>query len=280
MAFALKFALIIIALLALLVVTQDAQIFPVAVTSLIKQKGKRHSPLPKDIKSVFLESGDSKIEIWKFSPSSSKSRKIAILIHGNGDTVDTFYHVQEMFASIGISSYSFDFKGYGHSSGWPSEWGVYEDSEAVLEYVTKEEGISPEDLVIVGYSLGSSAAARLAQKYGANTLILYAPFTSLKDVVRDRPFLRILKPFVRYEFPTIRYVSGLTKTRLIIAHGEKDTVVPFHHSLDLVRSYKGETIHTVYLPNADHLTIITESWNDVKKSLKEGTPKSVQRPTS
>lgn len=235
-------ALYIVGFIALVVLTQDLHIFPGAFISKLKSIFRPKKKIPPQIESTFISSKDgTKLEVWRYTPenTSSLSDYVAIIFHGNGGPVENFLFVQMWFGELGIPSYSFDYRGFGRSDGWPSESGIYQDSDAVWEYVKESEKISSDKLVAVGISVGSGAASRAAALHQPKLLLLSSAFTDLKNVVQAQPLVGLLSPFVRYKFSTRSYVRELERTHLLLARGMKDKIVPPVHSELLQDAYQG-----------------------------------------
>jgi len=238
---------------AVLVMIQDFMILPSLAGSLIANRdGIPPTQTPDGVRSFFLEAPDkTKIEIWELE-STSASKQAAIVFHGNAGTVDTFFFVQRWLKQLGITSYGFEYRGIGRSSGWPSEKGFYSDTDRLIEYLGEEKGYHPESLILVGISLGTGLATYAAEKYPVNSLVLFSPFSSLTQIVREGPY-RPLLPFVKYKFPNVERFKNLKAHCLIMAHGKKDNTIPFSHFETLAQVDQGE--RQVYLfasENADH----------------------------
>lgn len=241
---------------ALIVLLQDIQIFPAAVPSLLASPERNPSTLPAQVESSFVETSDRvRIETWRLpgDPTAKSSPYIGIVFHGNGGTIDDFFSLQQWFAAQGMVSYGFDYRGYGKSSGWPSEEGIYRDAEAVWKYVQQKESVSGDRIIVLGFSIGAGAAAKLAMDIEPRALVLLSPYSSITQLLLERPLLKFLKPFLRYSFPTAKYVSRLKQTGLVIAHGTQDTIIPFSHSETVLAAYRGNyPAQTVYEDGLGH----------------------------
>lgn len=210
---------------AIIVALQNPQVFPGAVMALFNSKVRDQKTLPVGVESKFIKTIDLKLlETWHFPAQDSK--QVAIIFHGNAGDVANFFPYQEYFQELSITSYGFDYRGYGKSSGWPTVKGLYLDGEAIIQYVLEKEQITPKELIIVGISVGSGPATYIAQKYNVGTLLLYSPFESLKAAVKSQPVLGFLHPFLISDFPVKALVQKLNNTCLIVAHGVRDSVIP------------------------------------------------------
>ncbi len=223
-----------------LILTQELQIFPSIVNGLMTKKGVRHESLPPGVTSHFVKTEDGKvIESLRMAAKGTDLGRVAVFFHGNAGTVDNFLFIQEWLSGQGITSYGFDYRGYGRSSGWPSEHGIYADGDAVINFALEKEGKSAKELILVGLSIGSGPSAVLAKRYNPELLILLSPYTDLRSLTKRLPVFGFLAPFLWYTFPTKDSVSALTRTSLIVAHGKKDEVIPFDLGEEVFNAYRG-----------------------------------------
>jgi len=200
-------------------------------------------------------------------PADSGGR-VAILFHGNGGDISSFLSYQVWLAELGITSYSFDYRGYGKSSGWPSEKGFLTDGRGVISYVTRAEKISKGDLVFIGISLGTAPAARLAVEYEVAALVLFSPFISLKAVASEGMFFWAV-PFLFYAFDVATAVSELQDTCLLIAHGNLDHIIPYAHAETVLRSYQGQAYsELITAARAGHNNILHHTRDALGAALK------------
>ena len=106
---------------------------------------------------------------------------VTLFLHGNaGNITNRTPRIQEIVAA-GSSVLMLDYRGYGKSSGRPSEQGLYRDSEAGFIYLLGK-GYRAEQIILHGESLGTAVAIDLASRRPCAALILEAPFTSASDV--------------------------------------------------------------------------------------------------
>ena len=93
-------------------------------------------------------------------------------------------------AWLGLNVLIFDYQGYGHSGGVPSEQGAYRDAVAAWRYLTQTRRIPAAKIVVFGRSLGDAVAVWLAGHTAPAALILGSTFTSVRDMAaRNYPWL-------------------------------------------------------------------------------------------
>lgn len=195
-----------------------------------------------------------------------------LCLHGNGETNASFSDVQTAFANLGFNVYQFDYRGIGNSPGWPSESRLYKDADTVLEWIARKQECRPCDVVVVGQSVGSGPASYLAEKHNSHLVVLYAAFTSLKDVVQLKPIFRHFVPFIKYEFSNLGRLQNWSKLdgkgTLVLVHGRWDELVPFFQCEQLKKNvelcaHEKRRVLCIAMEDANHNDIIEQSWTDV-----------------
>lgn len=230
-----RLAVIFVVFFLVIAALQDFLIFPGVVAGFSNPEVRPAGTLPEGVESFFLQTPDSeKIEVWRYqAPKELRKKEVAIVFHGNGSAVDGFFSLQEWLSGLGITSYAVDYRGYGYSSGWPTEKGIYIDGEAAWDFIKNKEKLSGEDVIVVGMSIGTGPAAKLARDINSKALILFSPYSNLKDHISRHPFYRFVTPLLKYEFPTNKFLTELKDTKIILVHGERDHIFPVSNSYEL-----------------------------------------------
>jgi uncharacterized protein len=169
-----------------------------------------------------------------------KDAKFTFLIcHGNGGNIAYTLDSVNILNELGFNCFIFDYRGYGSSQGSPTEEGTYLDAQAAYDWLTREKKISPQNIIILGKSLGGSIAAHLAGNVEAKGLIVESGFTSYADMGQKfYPYLMV-RPFARYGFNTFEYLKKVNCPVLII-HSRTDDIVPFEFGLRLYEQAANE----------------------------------------
>ena len=161
-----------------------------------------------------------------FVPPATADNPVLIRFHGNASNAAWSYERAEPFIAAGYGVLIAAYRGYAGNPGKPDEAGLINDARAFIEWAM-EQGVEQERIVLYGESLGSGPAVAMAGEYqNLRALILEAPFTSLADVAaRLYPFapVRIL---LKDRFDNLSRIGDIS-TRLIVAHGTADRVVPY-----------------------------------------------------
>ena len=185
-------------------------------------------PAPKnpgyvqDEEVFFLETEKgSKIACKHWNADNPKGLTL-LYSHGNGEDIGRIEEFLKTWISEGWSVITYDYPGYGHSPGKPSEVGCYQAIDAVFEYLTEQKGINPHEIVLWGRSLGTGPSCYLAEKKKVGGIILETPFMTAFRTVTETPFL----PWDR--FRNLERAPSIHCPSLVI-HGKNDEVVPFRH---------------------------------------------------
>lgn len=252
-----------VALVFLTVLSQPLQVFPGVLA--------RSGTPPPWVERSFVSTSDGRtLEAWRVSPAERRFRQVALVFHGNGDVLAQAVQYQAWLRDRGFLSYGFDYRGYGNSTGFPSEGGLYRDAEAMYDYVLTREGLRPQDLLAFGVSLGSGPAAYIASQHAVGTLALLSPYTSIPAVVRSRGLLGLLAPLVWYSFPVESFMGELRDTCVVLAHGRRDVVIPWSHTESLRAKYVGASRVTVLFNElGGHNDVIARDGPRIADALSE-----------
>ena len=233
---------------------------------------------PKNSESFILKTKERNIVVWKFNSENNNSdllhnKKFALHFIGNAEILPSHYSKDSKISflnSLGYTVYAINYRSVEQNSKKLTERGIKKDARNLMKYVSKKENVNPSDILISGYSIGTGTATYIANKYSSKILILLAPYTSFKDIVKKRTFFKYFINFVQIDFPSKNEIQGLKNTCVVIAHGKKDKVIPFSHSQRLKNLYKGNAKITLTLnDNADHVTILEKSKDKLQTLIKE-----------
>ena len=101
------------------------------------------------------------------SARTGRARGAVVYCHGNAETMATRAWIADRLSRLGYHTLLFDYRGYGLSEGRASEEGIARDARAAWRHVVEARGVTPNRVILMGHSLGSSVATRLALELGA-----------------------------------------------------------------------------------------------------------------
>lgn len=180
-----------------------------------------------DYESVTLTTKDG-VELHGWFIPHASARATVLFFHGNAGNISHRLDFIAQLRDLGLAVLIDDYRGYGRSRGEPSETGTARDARAAWQYLTRERGLSPAEIVVFGRSLGAAVAAELARGHRPAAVILASPFTSVPAAAQEAyPFLPA-RWLARIEYPTLRYVREISAPVLVI-HSRKDEIIPFAH---------------------------------------------------
>lgn len=212
------------ALAALIFFAQSSLIYyPESGRSIIETPGDQGLAF----ESVEIATPDSETLHGWFVPAPAAAGTV-LFFHGNAGNISHRMDYLLMFHRLGYNTLIFDYRGYGQSSGSPSESGTYLDARAAWRYLTETKGIPSTRVVLFGESLGGAVAAWLATREKPALLVLASAFTSVPDMAaKIYPFLPV-RLLSRFEYSTIDYLRTVT-CPVLVAHSPQDDIVPFTH---------------------------------------------------
>lgn len=205
-------------------------------------KVEKNSPvtpaqLGYSFESVKFTTADNEILHGWFIPVSDAATGTVLFFHGNAGNIAHRLEYLPMFRQLKLNVFIFDYRGYGQSSGFPTEAGTYADALAAWQYLTDTKGISSSTIVLYGESLGGAIAAWLATQKHAALLILSSVFTSIPDLAQTiYPFLPV-RWISRFEYNTLDYLESVN-CPVFVAHSPHDEIVPFLHGVKLFETVK------------------------------------------
>jgi len=182
-------------------------------------------------KEVYFSSQDGqRLHGWLF-PLKNDS-PVILFCHGNAGNISHRLDIIQLLVREQLQVFLFDYRGYGRSSGSPSEQGIYLDGLAAYDYLVKKESIPQENIIAFGRSLGASVAIEISLKRKVRSLIIESAFTSTRDVARSIPVLFPFSYLLPPHYNNIKKIAGVTVPKLII-HGRADELIPFSMGIRL-----------------------------------------------
>ena len=195
-----------------------------------------------------------------YLPNESASQTI-LYSHGNAEDIGEVYGDLKRLHDLGFAVLAYDYPGYGKSSGRPSEAGVYRAIDAAYAHLTDTLHISPDRILIWGRSVGGGPSVDLASRKKVGGLILESTFVSAFRVLTVWPIL---------PFDTFNNIGkiGNVKCPVLVIHGRRDEVVPFHHGEKLFNA-ANEPKRFSPIDSAHHNDVLSRGGAGLEKAVQD-----------
>ncbi|KAF3172132.1 hypothetical protein EYR41_000625 [Orbilia oligospora] len=193
--------------------------------------------------------------------------KLIVFFHGNAGNVAQGYRPDGYRTWSGVDPskihiLTFDYRGFGRSTGTPSEPGLITDAITALKFAIDTAGIPPSRILIIGHSLGTAvtlgATEKIAREEGIEFagIILCSGFSKLKTLILTYsaggviPILSPLRPYPIVQKWLTKYVrepwDGEERLKSLIQHSPKLrlTMVHAHNDYSITWTHSQVLFHT------------------------------------
>jgi fermentation-respiration switch protein FrsA (DUF1100 family) len=160
------------------------------------------------------------------------ARGTVLFFHGNAGNMSHRLDYLLLFKRLRYSTLIVDYRGYGKSSGAPSEEGTYRDAEAAWDYLRSARGAGPRDVVIAGESLGGAVGTWLAARIQPRAVLLFSTFTSATDLGADVYWFLPVRLISRIGYDNLANLKRI-RAPVFVAHSRDDDIVPYAHGKKL-----------------------------------------------
>lgn len=181
---------------------------------------------------------------------AENTQGLIFYLHGNAGSLESWGDVAQYYTHLNYDVFILDYRGYGKSEGNISdEKQLYADSQ--IAYNKMKQAYKEESIVVLGYSIGTGMAAKIAADNNPKLLILQAPFYSLKDMMNNQFYVSSFA--LRYHFRTDKFLEQC-QCPIVIFHGDKDRIINYKSSVRLKEKF-GNKIELIILSGEEHNTI-------------------------
>jgi len=183
---------------------------------------------------------------------------LLVYFHGQSKHMDHYFSRASLLANVG-GKYNYnvlmmDYRGYGMSEGLSSEQGLFEDANAVINWI-QEQGVNPQKTVFYGYSLGAIPAIdRMAYRsdFQPAKLIIEAPLASVEYLVHSSTIIQVNPDFVtNLDFENAEKIKDVDEP-LLWMHGEEDTYVAIENGEIIYNNHGGSVKEAERVSECDH----------------------------
>ncbi len=175
--------------------------------------------------------GDVTLQLWY--KAAEAGQPTVVYFHGNGGHLGYRRATFRALLDAGFGLVAVDWRGYGASTGHPSEAGLLADARTTLRFAEDKLGVKPQEAILYGESLGSGiavqVAARLSEEGSAPALVvLQAPYTSVAERAAEIYFYLPVQWLIKDRFESRAHIARV-RSPILILHGDADTIIPMAH---------------------------------------------------
>jgi fermentation-respiration switch protein FrsA (DUF1100 family) len=179
--------------------------------------------VPIEAETIDTADGE-RLRLWRLRSAAPRGQ--IVYFHGNGGNLSLWSDVLVELWRRNLDVIAVDYRGYGLSTGRPSESGLYRDVDATLRFVHERARVPNVPLVYWGRSLGATMSAYAASQRPPDGVVLEAGFPHVRAVLESSPLFWLLSWISSYRFPTERWMRTVDRPVLVI-HGDRDSVIPY-----------------------------------------------------
>jgi hypothetical protein len=223
---------------------------------------------PENIENIKINTQDGNmLSGWLVKSSKLKKSPLVIYFGGNAEEVSHMIRESDKFNEWSLSL--INYRGYGLSSGRPSEINLFDDAAAIYDYYARREDIDNKKIVVMGRSLGSGVAVYLGTNRPVEGVILVTPYDSMTNLARSNyPFLPV-SLILKHRFDSISRAQEIRIPMLALVAGN-DTTIPPVHAKHLVDKWGGKSTMKI-IEGANHNSISSSEdyWDYIKDYLSQ-----------
>jgi uncharacterized protein len=199
---------------------------------------------------IVLDTADGeRVIAWHVPPRANNA--VVLYFHGNAGALRLRAERFGAITADGTGLLGLSYRGYGGSSGTPTETGLLADADAAYAFAATR--YVPDRIVLWGESLGTAVAVALASQRKVAGVILESPFTSAADLGASVYWFMPVRLLMKDQFHSDERIGRVTAPVLII-HGTADNVVPMSYGEKLF-ALANEPKRLVRIPGGGHVNL-------------------------
>lgn len=187
----------------------------------------------QEFEELYIKSNDG-INLNGLLFKANTSKGLIFYLHGNAGSIKTWGQVAKTYTDLNYDIFILDYRGYGKSEGKiKGQEQIFQDLQTVYDKL--KEKYSEDKIIVLGYSIGTGLASKIASRNQPKLLILQAPYFSLADIMNHTyPIIPTL--ILKYKFETNEYIANC-EMPIVIFHGNQDEVIYYGSSIKLKELY-------------------------------------------
>jgi uncharacterized protein len=198
---------------------------------------------PAGFTSFRIQSGAALIKVWQLHPDAGPA---LLYFGGNGEDLGAYLaEFDKAFPDRAI--YCMNYRGYGGSTGSPSEAALITDAQATYDVIRKTH----DRIAVMGRSLGTGVAVALATTRDVEKIVLVTPYDSIAGVAAEHFRWAPVRWLIKDPYDSVKRMAGVRAPVLAVV-AEHDEVIGRAHSDALVAAIPNALRHSVLIPNGTH----------------------------
>ena len=220
----------------------------------------------------FASTDGTKLHGWFLHarPVGPEPPPTVVFLHGNAGNVANHLGGAAWLPGQGFQVFLFDYRGFGLSDGKPDVASVHRDAIAAIRTVAARDDVDPDRIVVIGQSIGGAialtAVATEDHEVAVRALVVDSAPSDFRGIAREK--LASFWLTWPLQYPLAWTVPGTPRPldaakalqghHLLFIHGDRDSVVPPHHSFELAAASPGAEL--LLVPGADHVQAFEQPW--------------------
>jgi fermentation-respiration switch protein FrsA (DUF1100 family) len=219
-------------LCGMLYANQDLLLYPGAVDS-----------NPSGFDSFQVQSGVATLKVWKLHPDAAPA---LLYFGGNGEDVGANLPAfDKAFPDRAV--YFMNYRGYGGSTGSPSEAALIADAQAVYDVIRRKH----DKIAVMGRSLGSGVAVALAATRDVEKVVLVTPYDSIVSVASKHYPWAPVRWLIKDDYDSVKRMAKV-RVPVLAVIAEHDEIIPRSHSEALVAAIPHKLRHAKVIRDGTH----------------------------
>ncbi len=213
----------------------------------LAQRSFMYFPVPgrdaSDVRAEYLSSAGESLKLWVLGPESGQA-----VIYFGGNAEDVYHNVADFRAALPAhTSYLVNYRGYGGSSGSPTEANLFADALRIYDVLRERHA----RIAVIGRSLGSGVATYLASRREVDRLVLITPHDSALAVAKRLYPVYPVSLLLKDRYESVSYAPHIQAPTLIVT-AEHDRIIPQGHSERLAQAFDPGLVEQVVITSAGH----------------------------
>lgn len=179
-----------------------------------------------------------------------EAKATVLFLHGNAENISTHFRSVAWLSLEGFNVLALDYRGYGESEGVPTLAGMQLDIDAAMRSLLRHNDVNPNKIIVLGQSLGGALAihytAHSAYRANIRAVVIDSAFYDYRQIAREKlatsPLTWLLQwlPWlaINNDYSPADSIAAISPLPLLLMHGDRDVVVPLHHSQQLFEHAK------------------------------------------